>query len=146
MRESGIITSLQGETASVQIHRGEKCHDCKGCIWIGEDTMQMEARNDIGAGEGDRVEVEVEPAKVVGGSILLFVFPLLMMIFGYVIAVHLLGSGEGLGIVAAFAGFALAFVLIRVLDNGHSSQPPRIVRVIGGTEMANMKLQNPDFP
>lgn len=79
--------------------------------------MQLEALNNIGASVGDWVNVIIEPQDVVKNSMLIFIFPLLMMLVGYFVAVRFIPPySEGIGIFGAFAALALAFMAIKITD------------------------------
>ena len=136
MRESGVIISARGAFVNIQIERGEKCGECSACFIDTSGKMQVEARNDIGAKIGDRVEVEIEPKRVVGHSFLIFVFPILMMIAGYFVALQFrtIGdTGEGPGIVGAFTALLLSFGILRIFDSVWKSRHDSAARVIDFT-------------
>lgn len=117
MQETGTIISIDGHKAVIQLNRGEKCEGCNVCSAFGENKMKLEAINNIGAAVGDWVNVTVEPQQVVKSSMLIFIFPLFMMLFGYFVAVSFIPPfTEGVGIIGAFTALALAFFLIKITD------------------------------
>ncbi|MBN1480084.1 hypothetical protein EH223_19225 [candidate division KSB1 bacterium] len=117
MQETGTVISTVGDKAVIQLDRGAKCAGCNVCHTFGESKMRLEACNTIGASVGDWVNVSVEPAQVIRSSLILFIFPLFMMLFGYFFAVRFIPPfGEGIGILGAIAGLFLAFFAIKAFD------------------------------
>ncbi len=135
MREIGVIVSAKDEMVQVQIAKREGCEGCHGCVSLQPNLMQVEARNDIRATVGNMVEVEIQARHVVGYAFLVFIFPILMMIAGYLLGMRIAAgeaiTGEGYGILGAIAGFAGAFPGIKAVDTlwGHSNKSA--ARVVG---------------
>jgi sigma-E factor negative regulatory protein RseC len=117
MNETGIIISTDGEKAVIQLNRGEKCNGCTACQTFGENKMRLEVPNSIGAAAGDVVDINVEPKQVIKSSMIIFIFPLVMMLVGYFGAVRFIAPhSEGVGIIGAFAAIVFSFVLIKITD------------------------------
>jgi len=124
MRECGQVVATKGQIAQVKVIRGDKCGECRVCHAFGESSGVMEARNSIGATVGDFVEVEVSPKVVVGHSFLLFIFPLLLFLAGYVLGravpwPRMIGP-ETRGIGTAFGLLVLGFLLVRGYDRHYA--------------------------
>ena len=117
MRETGEIISIAGDTATIQLNRGEKCDGCTACTAFGENKMKLEALNKIGAHVGDTVEVDVEPKQVIKSSMIVFIFPLLMMIGGYAAGINLIPPySEGVGVLGSLTALVAAFLIIKRVD------------------------------
>ena len=117
MQEIGTIISLQANKALIQVNRGDKCEGCNVCHAFGENKMQLEASNHINAQVGDVVQVDINPGDVLRGSILVFLFPLAMMIVGYFVGMRFSVTGtEGAGILGALVALALSFVVVKFVD------------------------------
>ncbi len=133
MRETGAIISISGKTATIQLSRGAQCDGCNLCSAFGENNMKLEALNKIGARVGDLVEVDVEPQQVVKSSMIMFIFPLIMMIAGYFVGVKFIPPhGQGAGIIGSLGALALAFLLIRLTEgrrNADKLNPAVIVDI-----------------
>ena len=141
MRESGVIVSSKNNIVTVQVAGGEKCKDCNACMLAGENLMQVEAKNDLHAHTGDSVEVEVDSAHLLGHTLLVFIFPVVMMFVGYFIGSHIgmnMGNvGEGPGILGTFAALFVSFIFIKIYDTiwGHRDEiPAHVVRVVSAKE------------
>jgi sigma-E factor negative regulatory protein RseC len=83
---------------------------------------------------GERVEVEIEPARAVGAAFLMFILPLVAAVGGG-IAGHRLGPLLGMpaaaaGIATGVLCLALAFVVLRRVERATRHRLPEIVRVI----------------
>ena len=131
MQETGTIISTDGNKAVIQLDRGDKCDGCNVCHAFGENKMQLEASNNINAKVGDWVHVVVEPKQVVKSSLLIFMFPLLMMLIGYFVAVRFIPPfTEGIGIVGAFGGLALAFVFIKITDKRRNPDDMNVAIIV----------------
>jgi len=118
MTEQGIVIAINKEFATVQMVRGEKCHNCTVCDAFGSDYRTIEAMNKPGANIGDQVEVEIKPANVLASSFLIFIFPVLLMIIGYFIGSEVLnnnGAKQEAGIAGALLGVVAAFVLVKII-------------------------------
>lgn len=138
MIEQGEVIEAAGDRARVRLPRNDSCRACGLCLFAGEGRgMILEAENPVGAGAGDRVEVELERRDPLAAAVLLFGLPLLAM---------LAGAGAGWGLAgrlgcppdggAVLLGALLtagAFVLVRRREIRRKKSPgkgPRILRVL----------------
>jgi sigma-E factor negative regulatory protein RseC len=133
MIESGTIISIENEFATVKIHRGEECESCHLCDSFGSNEMKLVALNEAEAGIGDIVDIKVEPGKVIKHSFLIFILPIIAMIFGYWIGVTLVPEpgGEKSGIVGAFIALLLVFMIIRLYNRHYSRNEKCAAKIIG---------------
>ncbi len=123
--------AAEGERAVVQINRGAQCRGCTACSAFGEGAMRLEALNPVGALPGDQVEVRVEPRRVVRNAMLVFIFPLIMMVGGYFVGSALHRRPEELyGIAGSTAGLVLAFLLLKLIDRRAAEEDAVIVRIM----------------
>ncbi len=58
------------------------CHKCAGCGAV-KQTVQVTARNPIGARVGDEVVIESQTGPVMAAAFALYVLPLLLFFLGY---------------------------------------------------------------
>ena len=137
MTESGIINKIKENTAWVTVIKGEHCQGCTACSAFGEGSAEIVARNESTAKVGDRVEVEIDPQKVVKHSAIVFLLPVLGLVLGYFFGVNYLVKlaipTEASGILGSLGLMVLAFVVIILYDRKISRANEvhaRIVRVL----------------
>jgi sigma-E factor negative regulatory protein RseC len=139
--EEGIVIKTGSRRAWVKTTRTSACKACasRNSCHLSEDGQEMEVEvlNDVGAKVGDRIRLGVDSGALMKISFLLYIFPILMMLVGAVIgqkvAPDLAMDGSGLAALCGFAGFLLAFVVVRLRGRGLSRNPayhPRIIKIL----------------
>lgn len=121
MRELGQVIRVRGELAVLRVAKSTHCAGCNACQMFDDgQPREIVARNDISAKSGDMVEIEINPRIVIGHSLLIFIFPIIFMILGYILgaglSVQLRMGSEQSGIIGALSFFVLSFVLIFVYE------------------------------
>ena len=102
------------------------CHKCSGC-GAAKEAIVFSARNPIGAGTGDFVNVRSETGPVLKAAVVLYMLPLVLFFLGYLL-------GEMAGISGALCGclaFAVSIGLIVVYDR-HMAKKDNTVYTITG--------------
>ena len=87
------------------------CHKCSGCGAM-QETVELTARNPIGAAPGDLVTMEAKSGPVLKAAAVLYMLPLVLFFLGYFLGQVFLGRGALIGCLA----FALAIVLCVLYD------------------------------
>lgn len=83
MKEIGIVKSIKGQTAKVEIQRHAACGTCGACqVSKDKQTMLTKARNEAQAQVGDTVAVEMEFANLLRATSVAYGFPLLAFLIG----------------------------------------------------------------
>ena len=135
MYDQGQILTLKDNMAEVTIQPHGGCGNCamkSACTPDGK-TLRLWASNPKGAKIGDSVIVELKPEVKLFGSALVFIFPLAGLFLGLFLG-KMLGGSDGYGIIGAFAGFILFFMVVRLIDNILSRKYkliPIITKIIG---------------
>lgn len=81
MRESGIVTQTNGNYATVKVDKRDECSKCGMCLFPkGASNIEFNAKNDLGAKVGDKVEIEKENDAKLFGATLVFLVPLLLIV------------------------------------------------------------------
>ena len=85
MTQFAIIKKLTApDKAEVEVLRGTACGDdcgsCEVCHYASK--IRVEARNDVGAQLGDRVEIEARTSRVLGAAVLVYVVPFVLFFIG----------------------------------------------------------------
>ncbi|MBC8182535.1 SoxR reducing system RseC family protein [candidate division KSB1 bacterium] len=137
MTESGVINKIIDDKAWVTVIKGEHCQGCTACSAFGEGSAELIARNETTAKVGDRVEVEIDPQKVVKHSAIVFLLPVFGLVLGYFLGVNYLTKlalpTEGAGILGSLGMMVLTFIGIVFYDRkiGKSGEVhARVVRVL----------------
>ncbi|MBN1350535.1 SoxR reducing system RseC family protein [candidate division KSB1 bacterium] len=129
MRELGEVLRIDEEKAYVRIAKSEHCAGCNACdMFDNGRPRELIVRNSAAAQVGDLVEIDINPKSVVKASFLIFIFPIIAMILGYVLGKHLsshLGiSAEPSGIIGSVACLALSFLAIFIYDKSFATDTP----------------------
>ncbi len=85
--EEGRVLSAEGLLATVRVERHSSCASCGvGCACAepesGPKIMLVRAVNRVGAHEGDRVKIALEPEKLVSMAALAYLMPLVFLFLG----------------------------------------------------------------
>jgi len=138
VRQIGIVREVGDGFAVVEVSRKsacEGCHasaeGCSACVVLGDKKTTSRAENSLGAGIGDRVELETPSKTVTLYAAAVFLFPVLLGIIGYLIA-GALTTHAAAPYIAALAGFALAFVIVYFTLNRRAASrfDVKIVRIL----------------
>jgi len=120
MIETGIVTKVEKNLASISMVRGEQCHGCTVCKTFGDGSIELIAINKAGARPGDRVEVEIDPGQVVKHSAIVFLLPVVSLMIGYFLGTSYLPriglSTEAAGIIGSLGLMILSFGVIVIFD------------------------------
>jgi len=114
--EWGSVTAVSPGKAKVRLKRKSLCEKCGICMGWGKDFMLMEVDN---LRVGDKVRIETLPGKILKISFIVFMVPLLGLLFGIFLG-QLLSGWLGLrslwqaGLGITF--FLLAFLGVRWYD------------------------------
>ncbi|OGC23300.1 hypothetical protein A2291_06530 [candidate division WOR-1 bacterium RIFOXYB2_FULL_42_35] len=140
MREQGIVDKLvAGNIVEVAFKRTAACEKCQLCHNLPENMVGIEAVNEIGAKQGDIVELEIPGQEIVKGSLVVFILPILFLVVGYLLAstlLNLLGLArlvDALAIISGLLCFGLSFYVIKWYDKNiqqKQSLRAHILRVI----------------
>lgn len=100
--------------------------------------MEVEAINDAGAKEGDRIVLSFETTSLLKACFLIYVLPILIMIAGAAIGFNtapLLNlNASGLSAVFGFSALVLAFWFVKSRGNRmaqNTKYRPKIIRILG---------------
>ena len=140
--EQGLVIKTMDRTALVQTKRSEACEGCssKGSCHTKENDMEVEAVNQIGAKVGDDVMIQIQTRPFLKATFLLYLFPILCMIFGAVLGEKLASRfGYDKSALSAILGFACFFISIWIVKSkgkkmeDDESYKPKIIRILKKT-------------
>ena len=112
MEQCGIVKSIKGEYAEVEVRRTTACETCSAAHVCpsGRKDAVVRALNKAGASEGDSVKLSTPTGNVLGYAFAVFVFPIISAIAAFLIASSF--TEEKYALIAAAAGFAAAFAVV----------------------------------
>ena len=88
---------------------GGNCGSCESCIF--QSQLKTAARNLVGARPGQRVIIQSKSSTIYKAALLVYVFPMILTLLGYVLA-YVAGASEGVCVAAAFAGLVLGAAIV----------------------------------
>ena len=114
MTQDAIVTKcLPNGMAEVVVTRttacGSNCGNCESCIFQSE--LKTLARNQVDAKPGQRVVIESKSSKIYGAAMLVYILPIVLVVFGYAVA-YASGAGEGVCVASSFVGLLIGAAII----------------------------------
>ena len=114
MTQEAVVTKLlPNGMAEVAVKRttacGGNCGSCESCVF--QNELKTPARNSIQASPGQKVLIESQSSRFFKAAFLVYVFPLLLFLAGYLVSAAL-SLGETAGILCSFAGLIIGGVIL----------------------------------
>ena len=139
--EEGVVEKSSPSKAIVRVERNEACANCQtrgACEMLSKKSMRVEVINDLGAKEGDRVEISVPTGSFLKLSMLVYLLPVVALIIGaYVGTLWAEAKGaEGALLPVIFGALAMgiSFLILRRFDRrAHSPSSnfqPRLTKIL----------------
>ena len=141
LKEEGVVEKASLQKAVVRVERSSACDHCRSrgaCETLSSKSMRVEVANDLGAVEGDRVELSVPATSVLKLSFLVYMIPVAALVAG-AYAGDLWAKGREVDpTLAAIIAGALAmlgtFLFLRRIERTVSSPTsdfqPRLSRIL----------------
>jgi sigma-E factor negative regulatory protein RseC len=119
MTQKVRVKALISENMATVIHVRQSacsgdCHKCSGC-GAQQETLELTARNPIGAKPGDLVVMEAETGPVLKAAAVLYLLPLGLFFLGYLLGQVLWGRGGLVGCLAFAAAIGLSVCYDRLM-------------------------------
>lgn len=138
MKEIGEITDVDRGVATVRIQRNPSCGSCTACgMGKNQKEMFLKVSNDLGAGLGDWVELDLEAVSLLKASAIVYLIPLIGLIIGvglgYLLASKFSGNAELYGALGGILLTVLSFLGIKALDPVFSKKgeySPKMISII----------------
>ena len=139
--EQGTVIKIDAQGTWVKTSQSSACAGCsaKGsCLSKpGGDEREVNAINTVGAVVGDRIVLGIESAPLLKATFLLYVFPIIALIFGAFLGHELAGNlqmdATNLSVLSGLAFFASAVLIMRRRANRMALQDayrPKIIRIL----------------
>lgn len=140
----GTIIDRKGDHVFLEVQPGAQCASCNACDSKTRKPFIVEAQDRIQAQIGESVSFEVKPRYVIGHSFIIFIFPILLLVAGYVIGMSFLPRletfSEGYAILCSITGLITSLIIIRRYDKWWTNQKKPIAQVIGGSANLNRAI------
>lgn len=136
-QQAQVIRELNESTVLVAVKRKSACsgdcHTCHGCPHP-EETVMVQADNNVGARKGDEVLVTSSTGRVLRLAVLLYIMPLCLFFLGYFLA----GGGEGrraaVGCLAFALGMGICVLVSRSMKKNRREMHFTVDRVLKSAE------------
>jgi len=123
VEQLGIVRKIRENNALVEIRRISGCGGNCGCCAASCDVKSVTVylKNNIGAKEGDLVEIKASTKKVLKYTFIAYMIPFIMLIVGIVLGVNYFQSvglenyeiyGFGVGMLL----LAISYLIIKLID------------------------------
>lgn len=129
VEEIGVVKSVKGMSAMVQIPKKSACEGCTMGICKPEDQgMEIEAFNEAGAKVGQRVRVAIKSYAYMKGTMVVYGLPAIMLVAGAVFGKEVMSrvfpesDPDILSAIFGFAAFILSFVIVKFWSGRASSK------------------------
>jgi sigma-E factor negative regulatory protein RseC len=129
IEEIGIVTSIEGSTAHVDVPKKSTCEGCTaGTCTTGEQSMEIIAFNKAGAEVGQKVKVLIHSYAYMKGTMLVYGVPALALVLGAVFGKEIMArffrgtDPDSLSAIFGFGFLALSIIGARIWTNRKSSK------------------------
>lgn len=122
MEQLGIVRKINENNAEVEVRRISGCGgSCSSCASCDVKSFTVYLKNNIGAKEGDLVEIKAASRKVLKYTLIAYMVPFMMLVIGIISGVNYFQSmglknyeiyGFGVGMV--FLG--ISYLIIKFID------------------------------
>lgn len=144
-QEAAIVSYTEGEFAYLKTMGSFACGNCSSksscssfSLFNFTPKINLKVENTLDLKEGDQVIVGMAPDKLIVGTVLMYILPLLsLFIFA---ALGKLLVGEGTSIVAGLGGFFASLLILKSLVSQHvvsKGFEPRLLKKVIQLKTAN---------
>lgn len=139
IEEIGTVRSTSGGMAIVAIPRKSACDGCTaGTCKPEEQSMEIEAVNNAGAVEGQRVRVAIKSSAYMKGSMVVYGLPAIGLVLGAVLGKEIISGyvksidPDILSAVSGFAVFGISLIMVKIWSNsiGNKTESKPVIEEI----------------
>lgn len=123
MQQLGYVTKVYEDIAKVVVGRESACGgNCSSCgSSCNVQNIELEVKNTLKARPGDYVELDLKTGHVLKSAVVVYLFPLLMMIIGIILGINSFKSlnysnYETYGFIIGLVFLGFSYILIKMLD------------------------------
>ena len=112
------VIAVNGRKVTVEVCSTDGCKACSmnGFCGAGHKDRYFTIETDVPVKVGDKVVLKIYGGSEVISSLILFLLPILFMIFGFVLGKFILHYSEGTSTLISIGGLALSFFVVRLID------------------------------
>jgi sigma-E factor negative regulatory protein RseC len=120
VEEVGTVKSIDGVMATVEVVRKSMCEGCTAGCREEDQSMEIDALNEVGAKVGQTVKVSIKAITYLKGTMIVYGLPALALVIGAVIGRNLMikifphSDREMLSGVFGLGAFAVAFIAVKI--------------------------------
>ena len=139
IKETGIVETVAGDKAVVRIPRGSSCATCESraaCSIDNDKEILVEVKNELHAKAGDSVEISMPAPSLFKTGMLVYLFPVLALIFGAgagdLSAGYLEIDSNLASIIGGIVALGISFGVLRRVERSVRNKPdyhPRMTRL-----------------
>lgn len=145
LKEPGVVEKASPHQAVVLVEQSSACEQCRSrgaCEVLSGKTMRVELSNELGAKEGDRVEITIPAASVLKVSFLVYLVPVAALVAGAYVG-NIWAEGRtadptpyavATGMLAMIGSFLLLRRFERAASQASSKYRPRMSRILASNE------------
>jgi len=111
MKETGKIVQITNKSIVIETDTREACTKCCSCQNSEAKQITLANHYDENFFVGDKVEIEIRPARMLRVYLLLYALPLIIFVGG-VVAANLLTPSPIISFVAGMAATILSYIVI----------------------------------
>lgn len=135
MEQVGLVRKIRNNEAEVEVRRISGCGgNCSSCASCEVKKVTVCLKNNIGAKEGDLVEIKAMPKKVLKYTLIAYMVPFIMLVLGIMLGVNYFQSiglknyemyGFGVGMVF----LAISFLIVKLIDKYISKKDEEVMEM-----------------
>ena len=118
MEEVGRVIEIKGNMAKVEVAQKELCHKCPSesfCKLATGGSRTIEATNEIEAKAGQLVKIEISSGSILASAFIIYIFPIIALLVGGVLAQWISGS-QNMAIIVGIIALTASFLFVHFID------------------------------
>ena len=118
MEEVGRVIEIKGNMAKVEVAQKELCHKCPSesfCKLATGGSRTIEATNEIEAKAGQLVKIEIIFGSILASAFIIYIFPIIALLVGGVLAQWISGS-QNMAIIVGIIALTASFLFVHFID------------------------------
>lgn len=118
MNKKGIVSKVEDDKLYVILTRSSACGDCSSCGGCEAKTIDLSMTNDIDAKVGDFVEIEYNTKNMLKSTLLVYIFPLIMLVVGIFLGnyINFNTSSDSKDLISFLFGLGLMLVSYLIIN------------------------------